>query len=259
MKKYNYVYKITCKETGMFYIGSRSSMIEPILDIGVVYFTSSKNKTFRKDFKSNPECFFIDIVWVYNNYIDMLNLEIHLHEFYEVSRNINSYNIAKQTSTGFSNLGVTYSKEHCQNLSKLRKGTNSGSKNPMFGRCGDKHPNYGKKLSEEEKNKLRVPKSESSKNSYKLSMQNRILLNQFTPPMLGKFHTDETKKKMRESHNDVSGKNNPMYGVKLTGEKNHMFGKKRINNGIINKQVPLEDLNHYLDNGWILGMKKLIK
>ena len=32
---------------------------------------------------------------------------------------------------------------------------------------------------------------------------------------------------MRKNHADVSGRNNPMYGIKLTGNKNSMFGRKR--------------------------------
>ncbi len=36
----------------------------------------------------------------------------------------------------------------------------------------------------------------------------------------GKKHSKEAKRKMRKNHTDVSGKNNPMYGVQLFGKKN---------------------------------------
>lgn len=56
-------------------------------------------------------------------------------------------------------------------------------------------------------------------------------------PMEGKRHTEETKRKMRENHADVSGENNPMYGIDVSdetrlkqslaklGDKNFWFGK----------------------------------
>lgn len=63
---------------------------------------------------------------------------------------------------------------------------------------------------------------------------------------LGYRHTDETKRKLRERHADMSGENNPMYGhsvhefmteeaialwkfhisQSMMGEKNHFYGKK---------------------------------
>ena len=40
----------------------------------------------------------------------------------------------------------------------------------------------------------------------------------------GSKHTQETKDKMAKNHADVSGKNNPMYGI--TGENHHRYGIK---------------------------------
>ena len=46
-------------------------------------------------------------------------------------------------------------------------------------------------------------------------------------PMYGKKHSEETRKKMREHHADVSGENNPFYGNhSLAGKNNPMYGKK---------------------------------
>lgn len=60
-------------------------------------------------------------------------------------------------------------------------------------------------------------------------------------PMFGKYHSEETRKKMKENHVDVSGENNPFYGKhhseevrnkisesragKYTGENNPNYGK----------------------------------
>lgn len=34
------------------------------------------------------------------------------------------------------------------------------------------------------------------------------------------------------------------------------IGTKWMNNGIINKNVPNDDVENYLKNGWVLGMKR---
>ena len=49
-----YVYRITNKLLNKHYYGYRSSKIEPILDIGIRYFSSSTNKDFINDQKDNP-------------------------------------------------------------------------------------------------------------------------------------------------------------------------------------------------------------
>lgn len=42
-------------------------------------------------------------------------------------------------------------------------------------------------------------------------------------PMLGKHHTEEAKRKMRKNHYNQEGKNNPMYGKKLSEEHRRKF------------------------------------
>lgn len=69
--------------------------------------------------------------------------------------------------------------------------------------------------------------------SDQLNKSERFWLSKLRPSLnsrsftCGRKHTEETKAKMRRNHANVSGKNNPMYGVRLTGEKNPMFGRKR--------------------------------
>lgn len=45
-------------------------------------------------------------------------------------------------------------------------------------------------------------------------------------PFYGKKHTDKTREKMSENHADVSGENNPMYGVHMCGHNAPRFGKE---------------------------------
>lgn len=87
----------------------------------------------------------------------------------------NGYNIKNGGSYG------RHSEETKKKLTEL----NLGENNPMFGKCGALHHNYGKQISEEQKQKL---------------------LN----ANLGKIASDATKQKMSEAH---------------MGEKNHNYGK----------------------------------
>lgn len=80
----------------------------------------------------------------------------------------NGYNM---TAGGEGSLGLFPSKETRKKLSAAHKGKLCGIKNPMFGRCGDKHHGYGKHLSRETKLKLSLA-------------------------MRGRHHSDEAKKKM---------------------------------------------------------------
>ena len=51
--KYHYVYRITNTKLNKHYYGSRTSKLKPKEDIGIKYFSSSKDKDFIKDQKEN--------------------------------------------------------------------------------------------------------------------------------------------------------------------------------------------------------------
>lgn len=52
---------------------------------------------------------------------------------------------------------------------------------------------------------------------------------------------------------DYSSKNHPMYGKR--GIDNPNYGLIGINNGVIRKKIHKEELENYLNNGWVLGHK----
>lgn len=52
---YHYTYRITNTKERMYYYGVHSCYCLPKEDIGVKYFSSSKNKEFIKDQKENPQ------------------------------------------------------------------------------------------------------------------------------------------------------------------------------------------------------------
>lgn len=65
-KKYNYTYLITELSSNKKYIGVRSSDIEPNLDLGSYYFSSSTNKPFIKRQRENIFDYKYDILSVYS-------------------------------------------------------------------------------------------------------------------------------------------------------------------------------------------------
>jgi len=90
---------------------------------------------------------------------------------------------------------------------------------------GEKHPFYGKTFSKEYREKI-------SKNHADVSGEKN--------PFFGKKHSEEARRKMSEAQSGktlskkhkaklskyFSGKNNPMYGVRLRGKDNGFYGKK---------------------------------
>lgn len=120
--KYYYVYRITNKLRNKHYYGYRSSNTTPSLDIGIKYFSSSRDKDFIKDQLQNPQNYKYVIVSVFNNREDAHNLEIKLHARFNVGVNPSFYNKAKATSSKFSITGTVLSEETKKKMSESHKG-----------------------------------------------------------------------------------------------------------------------------------------
>ena len=69
-------------------------------------------------------------------------------------------------------------------------------------------------------------------------------------PMEGKRHTKDTKRKMRENHADVSGENNPMYGIDVSDETRlkQSLAKMGDNNPLYGKSHTAESLAKMSDS-----------
>jgi hypothetical protein len=209
--KYNYVYRITNKILNKYYYGVRSSDIEPKLDLGVKYFSSSSNKEFRKDQKNHPENYKYKIVRICSTRDEADALEIKLQEKFNVGINESFYNKSTRTSMGFSTagtnlspetklkmseakLGVPKSAEHKQKLSEARKGvpkSDETRKKMSEANKGENHPMFGKEHSEETKQKM----SEAHRN---MSDETKLKMSEAKQNM-----SDETKQKMSEAHTGV--------------------------------------------------------
>lgn len=106
-----------------------------------------------------------------------------------------------------------YSEETSLLLSKMK----SGEKHPFYGKRGSQTPMYGRKHSDEAKQKMRessIGKICSEETRKILSLKNSGELNGF----YGKSHTEQTKQKMSLNHADFSKGNHPQAKLVLNLE-----------------------------------------
>lgn len=99
--KHHYVYLITEIDTNRKYIGLRSCECLPIYDLGIDYFSSSRDLEFRKNQIKNPDNYKYEILKEFNNRLDAANYEIELHEELDVSLSDEYINLSKSVSTSF--------------------------------------------------------------------------------------------------------------------------------------------------------------
>ncbi len=157
-KVYHYVYRITNTVKNKHYYGKRSSKIPPIKDIGIKYFSSSRDKTFIKDQKDNPKNYKYKVVSVHISSEEAISKEIKLHSKFNVGKNPCFYNKALQTSKKFLNVGgYTLTDDTKKRMSiavKLRASTEEFRVKMSKLLKGNKYA-LGRKWSEEAKNKVK--------------------------------------------------------------------------------------------------------
>ena len=187
--RYHYVYRITNKILNKHYYGIRTSNILPIDDLGIKYFSSSKDKDFIKDQKENSQNFKYKIIKVCKTRLQALELEILLHAKFDVGVNESFYNKAKQTSTGYDTFGIKLTEEQLLKRKKLkgqRKCSEETKKRISEALTGKKHsPAHIKINSETHKG---IKHSEETKNKISKLWEEGILT--------GHKHTEEAKKKI---------------------------------------------------------------
>jgi hypothetical protein len=189
MKKHHYVYH-SFEEWGRDYIGIRSCDCLPEEDTR--YFGSFKDKTFKPTGKN--------ILFVCETRQEVAEIEIILHDFFDVAVNPKFANRSKQTSTKFDTTGVLHTEETKRKKSEANSGVPksdewkqamskrmSGENHPMYGRTGEKNPLFG------------VPRTEEWKKAN--SGENH--------PLFGVPRTEAQKKAQSEK---MSGEKHPNYG-----------------------------------------------
>lgn len=161
-----YVYRITNKILNKHYYGKRRTKTYPRNDLGIKYFSSSTDKDFVSDQKNNPDNYRYKIIFVTTKKEIATRLEIKLHAKFDVAKNPNFYNKAKQLSLWFDTTGtkLNYTPEERLKRSLRWSGENnpnhfrdsSGENNPMYGvhRFGSNNPFFGKIHTEETRKKI---------------------------------------------------------------------------------------------------------
>lgn len=116
----HYVYRITNIKNNKHYYGSRISILDPLNDLGLIYFSSSSNKDFISEQKKYPIKFKYKIIKIYDNHIDALIYESYLHQYFQVKENNTFINHIQQSVYGFGTLSSEF-------LSESQTGANNSS------------------------------------------------------------------------------------------------------------------------------------
>ena len=225
---YGYIYKTTCIINGYKYIGqhSKPEFDKKYLGSGVVLQKAIK-KYGKENFISEP------IDWAESKeeldqkeiwWISKLGA-LYSEEYYNLAPGGDGAGVGKNNPM----YGTHRTQEQKDKQSRLMRGSNNpmygihrcGENSPMYGvrRFGTDNPNYGNRWTDEQKLNLSKKLSgrissfkgkHHSKTSKKLLSKATIRqLQTMGHPMKGKFHTEESKRKMSESHKlNSNGANN---------------------------------------------------
>ncbi len=117
--RFHYVYRISLKK---HYYGSRTDWDNNT--IGGGYFTTSTDKEFVANFRSNPEDYKVKIIRKFDNPGDKILYESYLHQFFDVKLHDSFINRANQTPFGFDRTGRKATEETKRKTSKASIKTN---------------------------------------------------------------------------------------------------------------------------------------
>ncbi len=92
--KYHYTYRITNILINKYYYGSRSSILTPERDIGIIYFSSSTDEEFMKDQKDNSQNYKYKVIKTFDSREAADNYEELLHSKFDVANHASFYNLA---------------------------------------------------------------------------------------------------------------------------------------------------------------------
>ena len=194
-----FIYKTTCPVNGKIYIGKH----EGSEDDGYIGSGKMFQRALRKYGKEN----FKREILRYCNTLHELRIweHVYIKKYHSQDPRI-GYNIASG-DVNSSEYNPAKLPEVREKMSKKKKGKISSFR--------------GKTLSDEakrkisEKNKGRIMSDDFREKVREIGKKRGGFMN-------GRHHTDEAKRKISEA---TRGKNNPMYGISLSGELNGMYGK----------------------------------
>ena len=226
---YYIIYEVKNKINGKSYIGKHKT--DNIYDD---YLGSGKYLK-RALKKYGPECFEKMVLFVFDNKIDMDKKEAELVND-EFLKSGNTYNLKLGGEGSFDHLN-TGSPEHIERCVQAGKKGYEVSVQTLKSLYGD---DYKKRYKETYENGLlKYLKSDDPEIKKQRSHAS-------SKSFQGKHHTEETKRKIGEANSiKQQGVNNSNYGNCWV----YSLEEKR------NKTIKGNELNFYLSNGWIKGMK----
>ncbi len=147
----HYVYRITNKVLNKHYYGVRTCSGLPVDDIGIKYFSSSSDKEFKLDQVNNKYKYKYKykVIYIFKSRKEAVELEIKLHNKFNVGVNESFYNRGRQTSSGWDNTGNKHSDKTKQKMRESRLGKTS--------------PRKGVVLSDQTRAKLKLAHSKREK------------------------------------------------------------------------------------------------
>lgn len=255
-----YTYIIYNKANKMMYIGSRHSHTEnPYDDLGILYFSSSRNKDFITDQKSNPQKYIYKILKIFNDPYEMITHESFLHKKFNVANNARFYNQSNACISSFTlnksgkehpcyglvwvNNYITEKKIYKDELDYwLENGWKRGRSHQSIEK--NRINNIGKQIGSKNKSYNKKWLTKDGKTIY----VQKDKVDEYLAEGWVLGISDSRKEKIKH----LSGEFHPLYG-----KPGSAYGKKWVHIGNNRTYVPIEKLDEYLNNGWELGMGKI--
>jgi hypothetical protein len=216
--KHHYTYRITNILESKHYYGVRSSVVHPKEDLGIKYLSSSSDRDFINDQKENPQNYKYKIVRISETRKQAAQLEVDLHNKFNVGIHESFYNLSTQRSISYGSYSAIKGKtlEEFYGVEKA----NAMKEKLRYVRT------------EETKLKMRKPKSTTENmgmpgvaiyinedgNHEKMKVTEAKERN-LVAESKGRKYTDEVNKKKGRK-----GELNHQYGVPLTAEAKRKIG-----------------------------------
>lgn len=234
----HYVYQITELSTDKKYIGVRSCVSNVKDDLGIIYFSSSTDKKFINKQKQNSYNYKYEIFSLHNGRNLANEEEARLHKLYSVATNNNYYNKTSCNGIGFNPLGkMCVYDEH-----NILLYVNSDDKNFLNGIYRHITKNYA--VMKNKNNEIvqvhvsnitddmvgvvkgTVVVTDGTRHFRVTCNDDRINTGELTYSVIGRTHTNETKKKISDA---VKGEKHPMYGKSPSDETKNKMSMARKN------------------------------
>ena len=253
-KKYNYLYKITNLINGKFYYGihSTDNLNDGYMGSGKILHEAYK--------KHGIENFQKEILEFRDTREEISDLEKEIVTI-DLVNNPNCYNI-RLGGDEVLTLGMAVMKDKNNNIHQVPIGSDEyynmvGVTTGMVG-VYDKIENKNKSITKEEyySNIDRYVSFSSGKipvlinGKYTHISCEEYLKGGYQTVWFGKHHSEETKQKISKHHIETGFQQ---------GEKNSQYGTCWITKNGENKKIKKEELDSYLNDGWIKGRKLLSK